>query len=86
MAVMETQVSSLGLGLSVIVITKNEAANIADCLASVAFADEIIVLDSGSTDGTVELARHAGAQVHQSSDWPGFGIQKNRVLAAQEID
>ncbi|MBZ1350644.1 glycosyltransferase family 2 protein [Alcaligenaceae bacterium LF4-65] len=69
------------MGLSVIVITKNEAANIADCLASVAFADEIIVLDSGSTDGTVELARHAGAQVHQSSDWPGFGIQKNRVLA-----
>ncbi len=81
MAVMETQASGLGLGLSVIIITKNEAAHIAQCLASVSFADEIIVLDSGSTDSTVELARQAGAQVHQSSDWPGFGIQKNRVLA-----
>jgi glycosyltransferase involved in cell wall biosynthesis len=81
MAVMETQASGLGLGLSVIIITKNEAAHIAQCLASVSFADEIIVLDSGSTDNTVELARQAGAQVHQSSDWPGFGIQKNRVLA-----
>jgi glycosyltransferase involved in cell wall biosynthesis len=78
---METQASGLGLGLSVIIITKNEAAHIAQCLATVSFADEIIVLDSGSTDGTVELARNVGAQVHQSSDWPGFGIQKNRVLA-----
>ncbi|MFM7010712.1 MAG: glycosyltransferase family 2 protein [Betaproteobacteria bacterium] len=78
---METQTSQLGLGLSVIIITKNEAAHIADCLASVSFADEIIVLDSGSTDETVELARNMGAQVHQSADWPGFGPQKNRVLA-----
>ena len=78
---METQTSRLGLGLSVIIITKNEAAHIADCLASVSFADEIIVLDSGSTDGTVELARNLGAQVHQSPDWPGFGPQKNRALA-----
>lgn len=46
--------------LSVIVITKNEAANIAECLKSVAFADEFIVVDSGSTDGTVELARALG--------------------------
>ncbi|MCX7222522.1 MAG: glycosyltransferase, partial [Burkholderiales bacterium] len=45
------------MDLSVIIITKNEAAHIAACLASVSFADEIIVLDSGSTDGTVELAR-----------------------------
>ena len=78
---METQASRLGLDLSVIIITKNEAANIAACLASVSFADEIIVLDSGSTDGTVELARSLGAQVHQSVDWPGFGPQKNRALA-----
>lgn len=81
MAIMETQASRLGLDLSVIIITKNEAANIAACLASVSFADEIIVLDSGSTDGTVELARSLGAQVHQSVDWPGFGPQKNRALA-----
>lgn len=66
--------------LSVIIITLNEAAHIADCLRSVAFADEIIVLDSGSTDGTCDIARQAGAQVHSSPDWPGFGPQKNRAL------
>ena len=69
------------MSLSVIIITHNEAGNIADCLASVAFADEIVVLDSGSTDQTVALARAAGAVVHISANWPGFGPQKNRALA-----
>ena len=68
------------LPLSVIIITKNEARHIADCLQSVSFAREIIVLDSGSTDGTPEIAKRYGALVHQSSDWPGFGPQKNRAL------
>ncbi|HEY8358752.1 MAG TPA: glycosyltransferase family 2 protein [Ramlibacter sp.] len=68
--------------LSVIVITKNEILNIEACLRSVRFADEVVVLDSGSTDGTVELARSLGATVLQSADWPGYGPQKNRVLAA----
>lgn len=67
--------------LSVIIITRNEAHNLADCLASVAFADERIVLDQGSTDGTAELARSLGASVHTVPDWPGFGPQKNRALA-----
>ncbi len=67
-------------GLSVIVITQNEAKNIKACLASVSFADEVIVVDSGSTDGTQEIARSMGAAVHQTSDWPGFGPQKNRAL------
>lgn len=66
--------------LSVIIITKNEAAHIGDCLDSVAFADEIVVLDSGSTDATCEIARARGARVEVSPDWPGFGPQKNRVL------
>lgn len=66
--------------LSVIIITKNEAANIKACLESVAFADEFIVVDSGSTDGTVELAREFGARVELTADWPGFGPQKNRAL------
>lgn len=67
--------------LSVILITKNEAHNIEACLASVAFADEWIVVDSGSSDGTRELARRFGAEVVETSDWPGFGVQKGRALA-----
>jgi glycosyltransferase involved in cell wall biosynthesis len=66
--------------LSVIVITKNEAAHIGACLDSVAFADEIIVLDSGSTDATRDIARQRGARVERTDDWPGFGPQKNRAL------
>lgn len=66
--------------LSVIIITKNESAHIVDCLKSVAFADEFIVVDSGSTDNTVALAREFGAKVKITPDWPGFGPQKNRAL------
>ena len=65
--------------LSVIIITRNEAANIRDCLESVAWADEIIVVDSGSSDATAEICGEFGAQVH-NHDWPGFGKQKNRAL------
>ncbi|MBV2235972.1 MAG: glycosyltransferase family 2 protein [Sterolibacterium sp.] len=72
--------------LSVIVITKNEAHCIAACLDSANFADELIVLDSGSTDATVEIAAAHGAQVHVSADWPGFGPQKNRALALARGD
>ncbi len=67
--------------LSVIVICLNEAANIQACLQSVTFADECIVLDSGSTDGTQAIARACGAKLFEHADWPGFGLQKNRALA-----
>jgi len=67
--------------LSVIVVTKNEAHNIAACLASVAFADEKIVFDSGSTDGTPTLCEPFGAWVTVTPDWPGDGPQKNRAIA-----
>jgi len=66
--------------LSVILITRNEAEHVADCLASVAFADEWIVVDAQSTDGTPEIARARGATVVTTADWPGFGRQKNRAL------
>jgi len=66
--------------VSVILITKNEAANIRECLQSVSWADEIIVVDSGSTDDTVAISRQMGAQVYEH-DWPGFGPQKNRALS-----
>ena len=71
--------------LSVIIITFNEAANIEACLDSVAFADEIIVVDAASTDGTVTLAREKGAKIHVTSDWPGFGPQKNRALQQAQM-
>ncbi|TSA22768.1 MAG: glycosyltransferase family 2 protein [Betaproteobacteria bacterium] len=67
--------------LSVILITKNEAERLPRCLESVRFADEIIVLDSGSTDATLEIARRYTDQVFISDGWPGFGPQKNAALS-----
>ncbi|MGZ5179292.1 MAG: glycosyltransferase family 2 protein [Ramlibacter sp.] len=67
--------------LSIVILARNEARNIVDCVRSARFADEIVVLDSGSTDGTPELARAEGARVCATADWPGFGVQKNRALA-----
>lgn len=66
--------------LSVAIITHNEADNIERTLRSVAFADELIVVDSGSTDRTVELARALGAKVIERP-WHGFAQQKNFALA-----
>lgn len=66
--------------LGVIIITKNEAKKIARCLSSVQWADDIIVVDCGSTDATVDIAKQHGAKVfHQ--DWLGFGSQKNFALS-----
>ena len=65
--------------LSVAIITLNEADNLARTLASVRFADEIVVVDSGSTDRTVEIARSFGAKVF-SEDWKGFALQKNSAI------
>jgi glycosyltransferase involved in cell wall biosynthesis len=65
--------------VSVIVITKNEASHIGHCLKSVAWADEIIVLDSGSQDDTVAICRQYTDKVYET-DWPGFGAQKQRAL------
>lgn len=66
--------------LSVIIITRNEAANIRACIDTVAWADEIVVVDAGSTDDTVSIAAEMGARVYVHADWPGFGPQKNRAL------
>jgi len=67
--------------LSAVVITKNEERVIQRCLESVAWADEIVVLDSASDDCTAEIARRLKAKVEVTGDWPGFGAQKNRALA-----
>jgi glycosyltransferase involved in cell wall biosynthesis len=65
--------------LSVAIITFNEADNLARTVASVRFADEIVVVDSGSTDRTVEIARSFGAKVF-SEGWRGFALQKNSAI------
>ncbi len=67
--------------LSVILITRNEEANLADCLASLeGIAQQIVVVDTNSTDQTLEIAKNHGALIAQPPDWPGFGPQKNRAL------
>ncbi|WP_226810424.1 glycosyltransferase family 2 protein [Candidatus Steffania adelgidicola] len=65
--------------LSVVIITRNEAEVLSDCLASVRWADEIIVLDAGSNDATRDIAAREGGLVFQSTEWPGFGIQRQRA-------
>ncbi len=65
--------------ISAVVITKNETANIAACLESVAWADEIVVLDSGSADRTVEISRQYTSKVFVEP-WRGMGAQKNRAI------
>jgi glycosyltransferase involved in cell wall biosynthesis len=66
--------------LSVALITRNEAANLPRTLASVRWANEIVVVDSGSTDATLEIARTGGARVFEEP-WKGFGAQKNSAIA-----
>ena len=66
--------------LSVAIVTLNEEENLARTLASVSWAQEIIVVDSGSTDRTVEIARSFGARVFERP-WPGFAAQKNFAIA-----
>jgi glycosyltransferase involved in cell wall biosynthesis len=66
--------------LSVAIITLNEERNLARTLASVSFVDEIVVVDSGSTDRTVEIAESFGAKVFRRH-WPGFAPQKNFAIA-----
>jgi glycosyltransferase involved in cell wall biosynthesis len=71
--------------VTVAIITLNEAANIEACLASVPWADEVIVVDSGSTDGTANLARAKGAHVIVR-DWPGYSNQKNFAAGEAKHD
>ncbi|HBI21269.1 MAG TPA: glycosyltransferase family 2 protein [Legionella sp.] len=66
--------------ISVVIIAKNEARNIRRCLDSVRWANELIVLDSGSTDHTIAIAKEFTDKVY-STDWQGYGVQKQRALA-----
>ena len=66
--------------LTAIILTRNEAANIADCIARLTFADEILVVDACSTDDTCVLAAQAGAKV-LTMPWNGFGLQRRKAEA-----
>lgn len=66
--------------ISAILITRDERDNIADCLDALGFCDEIIVVDSGSGDGTPDIAEARGAKVAIETDWQGYGVQKQRAL------
>ncbi len=66
--------------LSVVLIVKNEEDRLPGALESVAFADEVVVADTGSTDGTAGVARRGGARL-ESIGWEGFVASRNRALA-----
>ena len=71
--------------LSVVIIAKNAARQLGACLESAAFADEIVVVDSGSGDGTAELGAARGARVIQQ-EWLGYGAQKQFAVDAARHD
>jgi glycosyltransferase involved in cell wall biosynthesis len=77
--IQSTMIYPLPVTLSVAIITKNEEANIRRTLESVRWADEVIVVDSGSTDQTCAIAREMGAKVFVE-EWKGFAAQKNSAI------
>jgi glycosyltransferase involved in cell wall biosynthesis len=72
--------------LTISILAKNEAANIERCVRSASFADEVVVIDNGSTDATAALAQACGAQVHVYADWRGFAVQRNHQLRHAQGD
>jgi len=65
--------------ISAVLIVKNEAQKLPDCLTSLAWVDEIVVLDSGSSDDTCKIAAEFSAKVFVRTDWQGFGVQRERA-------
>jgi len=72
--------------ISAILITLNEENNIARCLESVSFCNKIIVIDGGSSDKTIEIAKSFGAEVEVKTQWQGFGAQKSIALSLASGD
>jgi len=73
------------LPISLVIITKNEESHIVDCIKSANFVSDVVVIDSGSTDKTRELATQSGARVFHR-DWQGFGMQKNWAVSLAQYD
>src|SRR5437763_112391 len=71
--------------LSLVVITKNAEDGIARCIKSVPFATDVVIVDSGSTDRTCEIAESLGARVFRE-DWRGYGPQKRRATELAKTD
>jgi glycosyltransferase involved in cell wall biosynthesis len=72
--------------ISAVLIAQNEEGNLSDALASVAFCDEVVLVDSGSTDGTRAVAEAAGARVVVNAPWPGFVAQRDFAVRAARHD
>ena len=72
--------------LCIAILTLNEERRIAQCIQSAHFADQIVVVDSGSKDDTVAIAQSMGAQVYGHPDWQGFAEQRNRLIANCNAD
>lgn len=69
------------MAISAVLIVKNEAHHLRACLETLSFADEIVVLDAGSQDETLAIAREFTDNVQVASDWQGFGVQRQRAEA-----
>ncbi|ART80340.1 glycosyltransferase family 2 protein [Oceanisphaera avium] len=72
--------------LAAVLIVKNEADNLAACLATLDWVDEVVILDSGSTDATATIAQASGARFFVNSDWPGFGKQRQIAQSYVQSD
>ncbi|ALP52173.1 glycosyltransferase [Candidatus Tenderia electrophaga] len=72
--------------LSIVMIVKDEAENLPDCLNTVEWADEIVILDAGSEDSTLDIARRYTDKVYVDADWQGFGVQRQRAQAKASGD
>ena len=73
--------------VGILLIVKNEANNLTQCLDSVSsFADQIVVVDSGSSDSTIKIAQKYTQYVYTHSDWKGFGIQRQRAQKYLKTD